>query len=575
MTNNYKELLRKNESLPDLVVIQNDITSADNWDDAYWIGKFVFEQASGEADKLIMDAYEKAFALGLNIRVNRECFLTATQQIAKIYFQFRKYDEAINKLMVLDSNIDELPDWVNLYYASAQIHTDNVLYWAEVPELLFKRIDSINENDADSVRRRKFLFLEFLNRISEISKIRSVAEVDKDAILSKANSLGVIDSRECLSFKVAVGLLKEMPELSEGSIQPATSTTNVSVYEEMISELNKKLSELQQIINKQNVEISQQSLQVDEQKKQILRLQAEVEQKDADASRQSDELKLAKEQEYALQAKCKALESQLSGSETAQKQLEENANVIGELQADVEDLKTALSVTRRNNDGLHAEISQNQEQIEQLKAELLQSKEKEETLQATIASQQAQIDVAEAALKTAEAAVKEAEEKAATAMLVQSSDAPGTSVQAPMSTPTSQPTLLDILTVDNFLPRKQKILIIGGSETKEAHLRGKLKSMGFDFSKDQLEFELEYDNVKDYASRIKSWSGKYAGIIVGPCPHKAKDIDGYSSFIEQIKSEEGYPHVEEARDKAGNLKISNSSIGEAMMRMAVYLQSIA
>ena len=138
-----------------------------------------------------------------------------------------------------------------------------------------------------------------------------------------------------------------------------------------------------------------------------------------------------------------------------------------------------------------------------------------------------------------------------------------------------QPTLIDILTVDNFLPRRQKILIIGGSETKENHLRGKLKSMGFDFSKDQLEFELEYENVKDYASRIKPWSGKYAGIIIGPCPHKAKGIDGYSSFIEQLKAEEGYLHVEEARDKSGSLKISNAAISEAMMRMAVYLQAVA
>ena len=74
--------------------------------------------------------------------------------------------------------------------------------------------------------------------------------------------------------------------------------------------------------------------------------------------------------------------------------------------------------------------------------------------------------------------------------------------------------------------------------------------------------------MKDYASRIRPWSGKYAGIIVGPCPHKTKDIDGYSSFIEQIK-------FEEARDKSGALKISNTSIGEAMMKMAVYLQLIA
>lgn len=575
MTNNYKELSRKKAKLPEIVVIQNDIEEADNWDEAYWIGKCVFDQASGEADKLIMNAYEKAFSLGLNIRVDRECFLTATQQIAKIYFQFRKYDEAINMLMVLDSNVEQLPDWVNLYYASAQIHTDNVLYWAEVPELLFKRIDSIDEKNADSVRRRKFLFLEFLNRISEIAKVKSVVDVDKNAILTKANQLGISEARECLSFKVAVGLLNEMPDLPEAPTTTVVPPSNVSVYEEMISELNQKLSELQSIIDRQNLELTKRKAQADDQENQIRKLQSEIEAKDLSSSKQAEDLKHAREQEYAIQAKYKALESQLSGSEAARKQLEEDASIIGELQADVEDLKVALSVARRNNENLNNEITRNNETIEQLRLELLQSQENAQTLQATIVSQQAQIDVAEAAVKTAEAAVKDAEERAATAIL--SKPASGI-IPTAMNEPTSistQPTLLDILTVDNFLPRKQKILIIGGSETKEVHLRGKLKGMGFDFSKDQLEFELEYDNVKDYASRIKPWSGKYAGIIVGPCPHKAKDIDGYSSFIEQIKSEEGYPHVEEARDKSGTLKISNASIGEAMMKMAVYLQSIA
>lgn len=196
-----------------------------------------------------------------------------------------------------------------------------------------------------------------------------------------------------------------------------------------------------------------------------------------------------------------------------------------------------------------------------------------QALQATIASQRAQIEVANAAVITAEAAAKDAEERAATITLAQQQPNASQNKQAEAASPV-QPTLLDILNVSNFLPRKQKILIIGGSETKETHLRGKLKSLGFDFSKEQLEFELEYDNVKDYASRIKPWSGKYAGIIVGPCPHKAKDIDGYSSFIEQMKAEEGYPHVEEARDKSGTLKISNASIGDAMIKMSVYLQSI-
>ena len=211
----YEGLMKQKAEMPDVKTIQQDIASAESWEDAYWIGKFVYDQSSGETDRLIMDAYEKAFGLGLSIRVNRERFLIATQQIAKIYFQFRKYEEAINMLMVLDSNIDNLPDWVNLYYASAQIHTENILYWAEVPEILFKRIDRINESDRESVKRRKYLFLEFLNRISELARTRDVSEVDKDAILDKAEGLGVSDSRECLNFKAAVGIITAPQELSD------------------------------------------------------------------------------------------------------------------------------------------------------------------------------------------------------------------------------------------------------------------------------------------------------------------------------------------------------------------------
>ena len=571
---NYKVLLKQKAKMPNVKSIQQDIVAADNWDDAYWIGRYVYDQASGEADKLIMDAYEKAFGLGLNIRVNRDCFLTATQQIARIYFQFRKYDEAINKLMVLDSNVDNLPDWVNLYYASAQIHTENILYWAEVPEMLFRRIDGINEADSESVKRRRILYLEFLNRIRELAKTKDVSEVDKDAILSKADELGIADSRECLNFKVALGIIPALPELPD---EPETETGRVnetkgiSVYEQMVAELNKRLGELQAIIDKQTLIIAQDKAKAQEQEKQIAALKKEKRSADSQKARQAEELKISKEREYAMQARCKALESQLSGSEAARKQLEDDASAIGELQADVEDLKTALTVSRRNNEKLQAEIVQHQMTINGLKEELFRSQEETQGLHTTIESQKARIEVAEAAIKSAEAAVKAAEERAATVKLAQESS----EASEKQGTTSAQPTLLDILKVDNFLPRRQKILIIGGSETKENHLRGKLKSMGFNFSKEQLEFELEYDNVKDYASRIRPWSGKYAGIIVGPCPHKAKDIDGYSSFIEQIKSEKGYPHVEEARDKSGTLKISNTSIGEAMMRMAVYLQSIA
>lgn len=552
--------------MPDVDIIKQDIETAEVWDDAYWIGSFMYEQALGEADKLSMDAYEKAFALGLNIRVNRECFLTASQRIARIYFQFRKYDEAINKLMILDANEDNLPDWVNLYYASAQIHTENILYWAEVPKLLFKRIDGINESDLESVSRRRFLYLEFLNRISELARTKDVSGVDKEAILAKAEDLGIADSRECLNFKAALGIIPAVPDWPDES-EIELETKDGSVYEQMAVELNKRLIELQAIVDKQALTIEQNKRVTEDQLKQIDVLQSEKSSLENNVAHQKEKLKIAKEHEYTIEARCQALERQLSGSETTRKQLEENAALIGELRTDVEDLKNALTVSQRHIKRLQTEINQHQSTISELENSLLQHQEENRKLHTVIESQRTQIEAAEAA-------IKEAEERASRSTKDEVSREDRELTDKPTATAV-QSSLLDILKVNNYLQRNKKILIIGGSETKESHLRGKLKSMGFVFEKDQLEFVLDYDDVKSYSSRIIQWDSKYAGIIVGPCPHKAKDTKGYSSFIEQMKTEEGYPHIEEARDKSGALKISNASIFDAMMKMAVYLQSIA
>lgn len=557
-------MLEQKAKMPDAITLQKDIETAEAWESAYWIGRFVFEQASGEADKLIMYAYEKAFNLGLNVRSNREKFLIATQQIAKIYFQFRKYDEAINKLMVLDSNVDDLPDWVNLYYASAQIHTENILYWAECPAFLFRRIDHIDEANTESVNKRKYLFLEFLNRISELANTTDVSGVDKNAILSKAADLGVENSRECNNFKVALGIL---PVSSENAGKPALQEINgeriTSVYEQMVVELNKRLAELQAIIDRQALSIERQATKEKNQQKEIEVLRADKDAIKKKFERQADELRTAKEEANSWQAKCKALETQLSGSEATRKQLEDNAIAVGELQTDVEDLKIAVTVSREKNQKLRAEIEEKQAAIDKLEETLHHNEDEIQNLHATVKSQKLQLEIAEAAVKAAEEkALAHRPETIDTGDRATEADSPQTAYH-------------DVFSVNSFLQRRQKILIIGGSEAKETHLRGKLKKMGFDFSKEQLEFELEYDDVKSYASRIKPWNSKYAGIIVGPCPHKAKDTEGYSSFIEKLKSEEGYPHIEEARDKSNTLKISNDSIGEAMLRMAVYLHSIA
>ncbi len=431
----YGLMLSQKAEMIDPEEIARDIQEADNWVDAYHIGQFVCEQGSGEEDKLAMDAYEKAFSKGLTVHANRESFLFATQQSAKIYFRFKRYEEAKNKLILLVHNYNNLPDWVNLYYATAQIHTDDLFYIATNPDFFFRRMDDIDENNNDSVKRRKYLFLEFLNRLGEKLDGKEISKINEKAILEKAQELGVDDSRECLNFKIALGIIPA-PTSSKAldfgveacDVANMGKELEIESCKQLLTEVNRRLSKISELIT-------------------------------------------------------------------------QNKNLI-------------VAEENTPND-CEDEIQKGNALLETINVQM------------------------KSVWKTTGASVTS-----------------------------------DIYDVKNYLERKQKILIIGGTEVKEKELRGKLKSMGFNFAKEQLEFELEYDNMKEYAAHILPWSSKYAGIIVGPCPHKVKDTAGYSSFIEKIKSEEGYPHVEEACDRPGHLKLTKNSVGNAMERMAIYLASI-
>ncbi len=128
----------------------------------------------------------------------------------------------------------------------------------------------------------------------------------------------------------------------------------------------------------------------------------------------------------------------------------------------------------------------------------------------------------------------------------------------------------DINTKSSVYQRKKKILVVGENK-KEAALRAIASEFGFD--KDNLVFISEYDKIKQLADRIQ-WNSPYAGIIFGSLPHKTTGTDGYSSLIQKCETEEGFPHVEQARTEAGELRLTNEAFRKAVRKMAVYLQSI-
>ena len=105
-----------------------------------------------------------------------------------------------------------------------------------------------------------------------------------------------------------------------------------------------------------------------------------------------------------------------------------------------------------------------------------------------------------------------------------------------------------------------KIAVIGQSDVKLNHLLGIAKDL--DFDEEQIEFCLKYEDINKYNfNKLKN--EKYSFILVGPMPHKLKDGNGYSSMIERLKNEEGFPEAIEIRNE-NELKITKTSFRQAL-----------
>ncbi|GEM_PF-2620044 len=82
----------------------------------------------------------------------------------------------------------------------------------------------------------------------------------------------------------------------------------------------------------------------------------------------------------------------------------------------------------------------------------------------------------------------------------------------------------------------------------------------------------DYEKIKNLDFRKFRYSDKYAAIIAGPMPHSVKGKGSYSSGLEMLKNEPGYPDVFECipNDK---LKITKSSLWKALQEANYKLMS--
>ncbi len=100
-----------------------------------------------------------------------------------------------------------------------------------------------------------------------------------------------------------------------------------------------------------------------------------------------------------------------------------------------------------------------------------------------------------------------------------------------------------------------------------AHIKWLSKTYNF-----EADITSDYDKITNLDFRKFRYNDKYAAIIVGPMPHSVKGKGDYSSGIEMLKNEPGYPDVVECITSE-KLKITKASIKKALQEVNYKLMS--
>ena len=220
----------------------------DDWKDYFWAGMYLNEYApDGTYNELIAKTIEKSFIKGLTYQSDSDCYLAAIRMIGKLYLELQQYDLALNNLHMLILRDSDLPDWVHLRYAYAQLHYDiTANLFLDNPQLLFNRLEMIRSNDVHVIEQRNTIFQEFLEICTEKYKSQQIMTINNELILEKAAEYKILHTDSWRQF--AELFPQEFGNQSNinmiTQIQTVDETENFS--ESLVNELeqeNKKLIE--------------------------------------------------------------------------------------------------------------------------------------------------------------------------------------------------------------------------------------------------------------------------------------------------------------------------------------------
>ncbi len=226
-------------------------TAFTSWEEAYNLAKELYERNDYNLDRPVLDLFEIAFIKGLNIESDREKFLDATRITARISFEKKDYSTTSNKLLVLITNMKDVPVWVNLYFAITQIYT-NISLVAEDPEFyLFPYLDAAKtKEDRD---KRNSIYSDFLLKLIDDEEAGKLETLNAIAIFDKACDYGLNTDKSLLGFKNAFGIEKQIPIIGipedEQVVSVDIETQQAQIEaNQKIADLEERIRELEKII---------------------------------------------------------------------------------------------------------------------------------------------------------------------------------------------------------------------------------------------------------------------------------------------------------------------------------------
>ena len=95
----------------------------------------------------------------------------------------------------------------------------------------------------------------------------------------------------------------------------------------------------------------------------------------------------------------------------------------------------------------------------------------------------------------------------------------------------------------------------------------------FELGRNNLEIKNDYDKLKGFNIEDIRYISPYSGILIGPVHHKVEGLGNYSSIVQKLQKEEGFPPTIELRTESGELKITKTTFKAGLRNMLTIINA--